>query len=103
MIPPIRLQQISLIFLVIKSVCDEYKRQGKFEHCYAEVEILFIKYLLISKMRRMKSSDMKNKYALFSSLTAALKNYFPNYNRNSLFEKRTLLYQIGCFTFLIFP
>jgi len=96
-------KKIANFYLVIKSVCEEYKRQGKFESCYAELEILFIKHLLISNMRRMKSSKIKNKQALFLSLRANLMEYFPDFKNNSYLKQEPYYVRLAVFLSWYFP
>ena len=96
-------KNITDIFIVIKSVCTAYKLQGKFESCYAELEILFIKHLLISNMRRMKSSTMKNKLAVFLSLREELIKYFPNFKNNSYLKKEPFYVRLAVFLSWYFP
>ncbi len=75
-------QHITDLFQVIDSVCEEYRKHGKFESCYAELELMFIKHLLVANMRRMKSVRTENKQAVFMSMRAKLMAYFPHYIRN---------------------
>lgn len=75
-------KHITDLFKVVDSVCAEYRNYGKFEKCYPELEIVFIKHLLVANMRRMKSAKMENKHAVFLSLRAKLMHYFPNYIGN---------------------
>lgn len=96
-------KNIADFFLVIKSVCKEYQLQGKFESCYSELEILFIKHLLISNMRRMKSSTMKNKQALFLALRAELMVYFPNFNSNLYLKQEPFYIRLAVFLSYYFP
>jgi len=96
-------KKITNFFIVIQSVCEEYKRQGKFENCYAELEILFIKHLLISNMRRMKGTKMKNKQQVFLSLRAKLVDYFPNYNSNSYLKQEPFYVRLAVFLSWYFP
>lgn len=96
-------QHITDFFSVMKSVCEEYKLQGKFESCYAELEILFTKHLLISNMRRMKSSTMKNKQDLFLSLRTELMKYFPNFNSNLYLKQEPFYVRLAVFLSWYFP
>jgi len=94
---------ITDLFLVIQSVCEKYKLHGKFESCYAALEILFIKHLLISNMRRMKSSKMKNKQALFLSLRANLMEYFPDFKSNSYLKQEPYYVKLAVFLSWYYP
>ena len=53
---------ISDFMKVIDSVCNYYQTQGELQTYYSELEIVFIKQLLISNMRRLKLSKSENKF-----------------------------------------
>lgn len=82
---------------VIDSVYSCYESQGQLKKYYSELEIVFIKQLLISNMRRLKLSKSENKFETFMALREGLSKYFPDYinNRylnNEPFYVRTAVY-----------
>lgn len=64
------------------AVCRYYQQHGKFLDCYAELECVFAKHLLLSNMMRLRSSASPGKYAAFLELRAALLQYFPLFHQN---------------------
>ncbi len=90
-------RHITDFFRVIQSVCGAYQLHGKFESCHAELEIVFTKHLLISNLRRIKSAQMENKYALFLALRKELIQYFPDFHKNIYLKREPFYVKLAVF------
>lgn len=67
---------------VVQSVCAYYQSQGVFEKYRTELELVFTRHLLVSNLRRLKASDLPDKFSPFMSLRATLIEHFPEFQRN---------------------
>lgn len=67
---------------VIDSICSYYHRQNQFQQYYHEIEILVIKHLVVSNIRRLRAARYKNKFQLFMELRSELIKRFPDFQRN---------------------
>lgn len=72
------------------TVCGHYQARGQFGVCFAELECVFAKHLLLSSLLRLWSADGPGKYALFLELRAALLAYFPKYHHNKYLRAEPL-------------
>jgi glycosyltransferase involved in cell wall biosynthesis len=80
---------------VMLSVCDHYRQKGKFEHFKSELEILFIRQMLISNMRRLRKSSIEDKYSLFMKLRTVLSEAFPSYTSNNYLRSEPLYIRVA--------
>lgn len=88
---------------VQEAVCGHYRERGKFEACFAELECVFAKHLLISSMLRLRSSAVAGKYAVFRALRAALMQYFPRFHRNKYLRAEPLYVRLALYLAYKFP
>lgn len=80
---------------IIRSVCSYYKAAGVFEKYRDELELVFIKQLLISNLRRLKSSHDKEKYGIFERLKDTLITYFPDYKSNKYLAQEAIYVRLA--------
>lgn len=88
---------------IIDSVCSYYKRAARFDDYHAELELLFIKQLLISNLRRLYASRTENSYKLFMSLRSSLIRHFPEFHRNPYLKKEPVYIRLAVFIAGHFP
>jgi len=82
---------------VIDSVCSYYQHKGKFHLYYSELEIVFIKQLLISNIRRLNSSSTEKKFEIFQSLREGLVKHFPEFNKNKYLKNEPIYVRIAVY------
>ncbi|MFM2156622.1 MAG: hypothetical protein RL516_1371 [Bacteroidota bacterium] len=82
---------------VIDSVYSYYQSQGQLKKYYSELEIVFIKQLLISNMRRLKMSKSENKFETFMALREGLSKYFPDYINNRYLKSEPFYVRIAVY------
>ena len=79
------------------AVCAYYRERGKFEACFAELECVFAKHLLISSMLRLRSSAAVGKYAVFLALREAVLQYFPRFYQNKYLRAEPLYVRLALY------
>jgi len=89
--------------VIIDSVCNYYKKHGQFDACYSELELLFIRQLLISNLRRLYASRQDNAFELFLSLREELKRHFPDFHHNHYLKKEPFYVRMAVFMTSRFP
>jgi len=82
---------------VIDSVYSYYQTQGALQTYYSELEIVFIKQLLISNMRRLKMTKSENKFETFMALREGLSKYFPDYINNRYLKSEPFYVRIAVY------
>ena len=88
---------------IIDSVCTYYKKLGKFQDHYTELEYLFAKHMLISNILRLKASKRKNKYQIFLFLRNTMVKNFPRYTKNIYFKSDPYYLRIAIIISFYFP
>lgn len=88
---------------IIDSICSYYKRKGRFDACHAELELLFIRQLLISNLRRLYAARPEHAFELFMSLRSALIRHFPEFYRNPYLKKEPVYVRLAVFIAGYFP
>ena len=82
---------------VIDSVYSYYQTKGTLQTYYSELEIVFIKQLLISNMRRLKMTKSENKLETFMALREGLSKYFPEYINNRYLNNEPFYVRIAVY------
>jgi glycosyltransferase involved in cell wall biosynthesis len=82
---------------VIDSVYSYYQTQGALQTYYSELEIVFIKQLLISNMRRLKMTKSENKFETFMALRKGLSKCFPDYINNRYLKSEPFYVRIAVY------
>lgn len=72
---------------VIDSICKYYHHHNQFHRYFHELEILVIKHLVVSNIRRLRSAKYENKFQLFMELRDELLNRFPDFQRNKYLQE----------------
>jgi glycosyltransferase involved in cell wall biosynthesis len=91
------IHSISDFMKVIDSVCGHYQSEGKLQTYYSELEIVFIKQLLISNMRRLKMAKADNKFETFMGLREGLSKYFPEYYNNRYLKNEPIYVRLAVY------
>lgn len=82
---------------IIDSVCDYYKIFGKWQQYQSELEIVFIKQMLISNMRRLRAAAGPETHKVFMTLRATLLNHFPAFFRNKYLKKEPIYIRMATY------
>jgi len=88
---------------IIDSVCTYYKKHGQFDSCHSELELLFIRQLLISNLRRLYATRPDNAFELLLSLREDLKKHFPDYHLNRYLKREPVYVRLAVYLTANFP
>lgn len=80
---------------VLRSVCSYYESRAAFMTYAAELESVFIKQLLVSNLRRLKASDLRDKYGPFMTLRSTLMEYFPSFHKNKYLAREPVYIRLA--------
>lgn len=72
---------------VMDSICSYYHGHNQFQQYFHELEILVIKHLVVSNIRRLRSAKYENKFQLFMELRDELIRRFPDFQRNKYLKE----------------
>lgn len=75
-------ENINHFIHLVDSVCTYYKEKKLFGRFKDELEIVFIKQLLVSNLRRLMKSTHESKYQQFKVVLNKLKTEFPQFVSN---------------------
>ena len=75
------------IFDVLENVLNYYKKNNLFEEYKAELEYIYVRYLLCSSLKRMtKVEDKKVRESLLNQTWENINNKFPDWKQNDILK-----------------
>lgn len=88
-------ENISWFSTLLDSVCAYYERHNQFEKYSDELEILFVKHLLISNFRRLKKSGSSHNIEVLDELRTKLLERFPRFHKNKYLRQEPLYVRVA--------
>jgi hypothetical protein len=88
---------------VINGVYNYFNKNNLKDKCYAELEYIFIKHILISNLLRLRVTDRKDKFKVFMLLRSSLIQYFPKYAGNKYLKSEPFYLRIAVYFSFNFP
>lgn len=88
---------------VINNVYTYFKKNNQADKCYAELEYILTKHILISNLLRLRNTNRKDKFNVFMILRNSLNHYFPNYVGNKYLKSEPFYIRFAVYLSFKFP